>query len=98
MSLVSFEDTNTCDASPKQHECSNAVHSLVILPSSGQMQTVPNALVNSTAMYVLQRVDLKIWLYKDLPFWVKAHHGLESLAHENLGHSHHTVPRKEKIL
>lgn len=63
------------------------------------MQTVSNALVNSTAISVLQRVDFMIWIYKEyLLFWVKAHHGLESLAHENLGRSHHTVPRKEKIL
>lgn len=33
---------------------------------------------------------------KNLPVWVKVHHGLESLAHESLGRSHHTVPRKKK--
>lgn len=31
----------------------------------------------------------------DLPFWVTAHHGLESLARGNLGRSHHTVPKKK---
>lgn len=33
---------------------------------------------------------------KNLPVWVKVHHGLESLAHESLGRSHHTVPSKKK--
>lgn len=62
-------------------------------------QSVPIALLRPKAAPTLQQrgdADFGSIHDTDLPFWVEVHHGQESLAHESLGHSHHTVPREKK--
>lgn len=95
---ISFEDTNTCAASPRHCECSNEFTAQSFHHIGGK-QSVSNALVRPKAAPALQQrgdADFGSICNTDLPFWVKVHHGQESLARESLGRSHHTVPREKK--